>query len=458
MFQSFRDGHWGLWRMAAGGGRAEPLLSDGHDQREPVFTPDGRALLFSSDRAGQSDIWRLALADGELERLTLSAADDYYPAVSPEGQWLAFVSERDGSPALWLQPLATGGQGTGEARALLSAARIGPPAFSVDGGRLALPVAREAIGFPSVARWELLLLDLASGSLEVLSAAYEDVFPFAPQWDSAGGVWYTADGGLRRREPGTTGPPEALAFNISLPVKRAPEPRPVRLDLDQESRPALGIVEPVAGPGGVVFVALGDLWLRRDDGELVQLTDDPWVQRDPVFSPDGRQLAWVSDRGGAGTLVWRRDWPDGTPEAVTGVRGGVRFPVFSPDGRELAFQQPGPRGTEDFRVQLLDLETGRVRRIPAPGLWPGRMGFSADGRRLLVSAPAPPSARFRDGYTRPAWIDLAGEQPPEPLAIPGDWSLDGGVVVAADGGAVTMLVAGAACASPGGLPRLPCRR
>ena len=52
--------------------------------REPAWTPDGSAIVFSSDRAGNFDLWRVAVASsgtaGEPERLTTSPLAEGEPA------------------------------------------------------------------------------------------------------------------------------------------------------------------------------------------------------------------------------------------------------------------------------------------------------------------------------------------------------------------------------------------
>src|SRR5262249_40143434 len=58
--------------------------------REPAWTPDGSALVFSSDRAGNFDLWRVGVgssgATGEPQQLTTSALPDGEPAVARDGQ------------------------------------------------------------------------------------------------------------------------------------------------------------------------------------------------------------------------------------------------------------------------------------------------------------------------------------------------------------------------------------
>ena len=452
VFQSFRSGRWGIWHKPRTGGAARPLVVDGHDNREPAWTPDGCCVVFSSDRAGRLDIWRVEIASGRLDALTDDPADDYLPAVSPDGTRLAFVSDRGGQPAVYLQAMpgsrdefaAPAAPGSRTALALHGAARLSAPAFSPDGQRLALSAASMELGFPSIARRELLLLDLAGGAPRTLSAPYEDVFAHAPAWAADGTLWYSADGGIRRRHPDHEDrAPAPLAFTAALKLKLAQPARPRALPPTGSLQPVRGILEPVLAPDGsaLVFAALGDLWRMPVEGAPVRLTGDRWIERDPVFSADGRLLAWVGERGGA-PRIEVMDWPDGTPRLLVDTPRGARYPAFSPDGRLLAWQQPGPRGTQDFTLQLVELAGGPVRRLAAPALWPGRMGFSTDGRWLLVAVLEPASSRFREGRNRLLRIPLAGDGPALPLELPDGMATDAGPALAADGSAALLIVAG----------------
>ncbi|HEY4217994.1 MAG TPA: gamma-glutamyltransferase, partial [Gemmatimonadaceae bacterium] len=73
--------------------------------REPAWTPDGGAIVFSSDRSGKFEIYKLSVpasstAPAEPERLTNSPLSDEEPAAAPNGN-VIFVRGRLGAAALW---------------------------------------------------------------------------------------------------------------------------------------------------------------------------------------------------------------------------------------------------------------------------------------------------------------------------------------------------------------------
>ena len=65
-------------------------------QREPVFSPDGRYVVYTSSDSGNSDIWIQPVDEPMPSRVISSSAEDSQPDWSPDGASLVFRSERDG--------------------------------------------------------------------------------------------------------------------------------------------------------------------------------------------------------------------------------------------------------------------------------------------------------------------------------------------------------------------------
>jgi dipeptidyl aminopeptidase/acylaminoacyl peptidase len=82
-----------------------------------------------------------------------------------------------------------------------------------------------------------------------------------------------------------------------------------------------------------------DLWLASWDGaQQIRLTRSPADEHAPRWSPDGRRLAFLSDRDDPRDVdqLWLLDRAGGEPERVTELPGGVSDLAWSPDGRRLA--------------------------------------------------------------------------------------------------------------------------
>ena len=111
-----------LWLVNERTAEVTRLTNDIYDEKDPVWTPDGRRITFSSDRAapvvlhvrhgeqgwGEYGIFDLDLATGAVTKVIDTAGDDHSPAWSPNGQELAFVSDRSGTPNLYLYETGSG--------------------------------------------------------------------------------------------------------------------------------------------------------------------------------------------------------------------------------------------------------------------------------------------------------------------------------------------------------------
>ncbi len=131
-----------------------------------------------------------------------------------------------------------------------------------------------------------------------------------------------------------------------LPLANTAAARPMEIaDLFKFHR----LADPQVSPDGasVVYVTTdvvweentyqSDLWLvPLAGGEPRPLTASPKNESHPRFSPDGRWIAFASDRGGT-SQIWLLPTDGGEARQLTTIATGAAQPVWSPDGRSLAF-------------------------------------------------------------------------------------------------------------------------
>jgi serine/threonine-protein kinase len=145
------------------------------------------------------------------------------------------------------------------------------------------------------------------------------------------------------------------------------------------------------------FGSPGDIWVRKMDGtgEDVPFVATPQNENNPVISPDGRWIAYVSDETGQMEIYVRR-WPDdGTVWQVSA--GGGNSPLWSRDGSKLFYI----RGNDQALMSVsVDTGDGLVYGIPevwiADGISTTRdrdFDVGPDGRFITVGAAEQGSAQ-----------------------------------------------------------------
>ncbi len=406
VFQGFKDNDgWDIWSIAPDGSGAKRLTSGPFDDMEPHVSHNGRRIAFSSDRNRNFDIWILDLAGGNLRALTSSPAQEYQPAWSPDDNEIAFVrqaSSRPGAPASPSQKttiVAVNVETGAERELAVVEGRAGPPTWAPAGGQVIYSVISGG-----TSRLEMNGQTVVEG---------EDIFPERVQWMSESDFLYTADGKIKRH---TTGDGEAstVEFTADLPLN-PPSYKRKSFDFDNRApRKAVGIVRPVVSPDGtrVAFAALGDVWTMKIGAKPERLTNDQYIDTDPAWSPDNRQLVFSSDRAEVGNLdLWVRDLASGKERRLTKTPHADFGANWSPDGRLVAFLSMLPH-QQGAAVCIIDPATGKLtelwrsaQRISSYPTW------SPDGRTLLVSAFDQYSQRFREGVWKPLLIPVAGGEP-----------------------------------------------
>ena len=80
-----------IWLVSTAGGAPTQLTQSGHDS-SPIWSPDGKTLAFLSSRSGDSQVYLLSLEGGEAQRLTKLSTGADIVKWSPDGKTIAFTS------------------------------------------------------------------------------------------------------------------------------------------------------------------------------------------------------------------------------------------------------------------------------------------------------------------------------------------------------------------------------
>jgi dipeptidyl aminopeptidase/acylaminoacyl peptidase len=145
-----------------------------------------------------------------------------------------------------------------------------------------------------------------------------------------------------------------------------------------------------------------DVWMIDADGaNQRQLTRSEANDNEPRWSPDGKLLAFLSDRTGGRSSIFLADPNGGEPRQLTNENAPVRDYEWSPDGKSIAFLRTDPptpdderrtRERDDARVvgegkrhahlHVIDVESGAVRRLTS-GPWSiFSFSWSPDGKSI----------------------------------------------------------------------------
>ena len=275
------------------------------------------------------------------------------PALSPDGKEIAFVSGGD----IWTVP-ATGG----EAHLLISdPAEESRPLYSPDGKRLAFVSTRTGGG-------DIYVLTFATGTLQRIT--FSDAPSSLDAWSRDGEWLYfsspvTDVGGLgdilRVRSTGGT-PLEVSHERYLNEFESAPSP-----DGTQIALVAKGISSLQWWRNGHSHIDETEIWIKplhaptATDAGYRKLISADAKHAWPMWSPDGKHLLFMSDKGGDGEPghenLWEADADTGAEHPLTHFNTGrLLWPTLSFDGKTVAFE----RG---FSIWRADARTGKAEKV-----------------------------------------------------------------------------------------------
>ncbi len=409
-FTSDAGGADNIWVMDTKGKNARQVTKeDFRLLNNAVWTPDGKYLIarkhFTSTRsAGAGEMWMYHISGGAGLQLTKKKNDQQdagEPFVSPDGQYVYFSEDvypggyfqynKDPNSQIYVIKRLNTKTGNFETvvRGPGGAVR---PTLSRDGEKLAFV---RRVREKSV----LYIRDLASGIdkplYTELSKDQQEAwaifgvytnFNFTPD-DKSIIIW--AKGKIRKIDI-ASGNSEIIPFKLKSNHKIT-NALHFKQEVAPDSFTVKTIRQAITSPDGkqLVFNAVGYLWVKDlPNGKPRRLTNSMYFEFEPSFSPDGKQLTYVTWSDTAMGSVNVMSWPSGmiSSKKITTEKGIYRTPKFSPDGKQIVFVKESGNDHQGFiwcnnpGIYLSDVNNPKPRRILEDGEYPS---FSANGDRIF---------------------------------------------------------------------------
>ncbi len=173
-----------------------------------------------------------------------------------------------------------------------------------------------------------------------------------------------------------------------------------------------------------------DLYLQSTNGSAVtRLTDDPAWDTMPTFSPDGKRIAFASNRAG-NMDIYLMGLDGSQPVQITSDAAHDIHPSFSPDGRMLVYSTQS-LSSGQWELVVVDLERPGQKHYLGPGLFPN---WSPQGNKIVFQRARQRGTRWFSIWTID-FVNGEGLHPTELAAsanaacLTPTWSPDGRFIV-----------------------------
>ena len=331
------------------------------DDFGPSFSPDGKTIVFASNRKGNWDIWSIG-ADGEgLKQITEYSTNDIAPVFSPDGKEIAFLKGKNSENlqssifniqySLWI--MNSDGNGTRQVTKDINV--ISYPAWNPNGKEIAF-VAKGDKGT------EIQVIDLKTYAVSSVISNWDTEKPNPVMFP------FTKDGGGDEFTP-----QEIVKMKKLFPKAKVgmggltPFTKGETVDVPYPLEEFLYRIDYNTAGDKIIFESNRtgniDVWSVKKDGtELTRITKEDGPHLNPVFSPDNKKIAYarrkldLSSYNEVNYNIWIADAKTGEEIPINGEEQTDWNPVFSPDGKKIAYVTNRSGEFKHYNIWMLYLK------------------------------------------------------------------------------------------------------
>ncbi len=385
-----------LWIVSAEGGDAKRLTSNEGQESNPHFSPDGKYIAFTGQYDGNTDVYLIPTEGGQPERLTWHPGQDNVTGWTPNGESILFSSSREAVPTLESKIYMINKKGGMEEALEIPRAVAGE--ISEDGKYIAYqqigfwdPEWRNYRGGQAKPIW---IVDLKNFSLKATPQTdgerhtdpvwLNGIVYFLSERDYANNVWsfnpitnelqqqtFHTDFDVKSLDAGDGKIvyEQGGYLNILNPSSGVTKRIIVQVRGDfhwarerwEDVKPS-SLVNASLSPTGqrALFEYRGELFtVPKEKGDWRNIShNSAAADRSPIWSPDGKKIAWFSDASGEYQLMIGDQEGLEKPKVIALEKPTFFFkPAWSPDGKYISYTDT------DYNLWFIDLALGKAKKV-----------------------------------------------------------------------------------------------
>jgi tricorn protease len=424
-----------IWIANENGSGAERLTDNAARDQFPRFSPDGSMIAFSSNRDGNYDVFVIPSTGGKPRQLTFHTAPDNVVGWTNDGKKVVFSSTRGvgafpSVATLWEIPVEGG------IETPISTDWGSSASFSQDGSKMAFsrhPGVWSRKHYRGSYAVDLWVEDLASkkftklgdpdykgnmlwpmyagneiyfvadivpnekgvkfGSPEVMKSV-NNIYKISDKGGKPVQVTQHGDGNLYF--PSISADGKTIVYEDNFGIWKldvaSGKSTEIRVDIKSDGKEndteLVTLANDAAGfhisPSNrrAAIAVHGEIFtIATDRGETQRVTDTPWKEQDPRWSPNGKWIAFVSDRTGR-EEVFISDELGKNVKQLSNFDSDKNGIVWAPDSKSLMY------AGSDHKLRRVDIDSGKTDELESSNA--GNIGgaqFSPDGAFISYSKP-----------------------------------------------------------------------